>query len=176
VIAALVLRREEEGRGLMRRSWWWLVALSAFVGGAFLFGSPEPAEADFSECTISELGKYVQSDAALNLRLVALAAIRRREDSTVDGELVALTASKDLRVAVYSCTALGQRKTAGSKAALFGVLKNTGRSEEVRLAAMTAIATHFKTSLDLPELWKVAKDDAALTARYNLLKSRVYGL
>ncbi len=160
----------------MRRSWWWLVALSAFVGGAFLFGSPPPAAADLSECSISELGKYIQSDAALNLRLVALADLRRREGSTVDGELTALTASKDLKVAVYSCTALGQRKTATSKAKLLGVLKNTSRSKEVRLAAMTAIATHFKTSLDLPELWKVAKDDAALTARYNLLKSRVYGL
>ena len=160
----------------MRRSLVWLALLILFVGSAFLFGSPKPASADFADESVSDLAKYVQSGAALNLRLMALEALRKKTGTTVDGELLSVARGSDFRIAIYATTALGKRKTSTSKAKLKAVLENTSLKKEVRMAAMNAIAAHFKTSGDLTYLWSKAASDADLKARYYWLKQHVYGM
>ncbi len=160
----------------MRRSLLWFAVLILLVGSAFLFGSPKPAAADFADESVSDLAKYVQSGAALNLRLMALEALRKKTGTTIDGELLAIAKGTDFRMAVYSCTALGKRKTSTSKAQLKKVLENTKLKKEVRMAAMNAIAVHFKTSVDLTYLHSKAGSDQDLKARYLWLKKHIYGM
>ncbi len=75
-----------------------------------------------------------------------------------------------------SSTSLGKRRSAASKAALRKVLENTKLKKDVRMAAMNAIAVHFKTSSDLTYLWSKASSDADLKARYYWLKKNVYNM
>ena len=160
----------------MRRSLLWFAALILLVGSAFLFGSPKPASADFADRSVSDLVKYVQSGNALNLRLCALQTLVDSEGSTVDAELLAIAKGSDFRMAVYATTALGKRKTSTSKAQLKKVLENTNLKKDVRMAAMNAIAVHFKTSIDLTYLQSKAGSDQDLKARYLWLKKHVYGM
>ena len=44
------------------------------------------------------------------------------------------------------------------------------------MAAMTAIAVHFKTSSDLTYLWSKASSDQEMKARYYWLKQHVYNM
>jgi len=160
----------------MRRSLLWFVVLILLVGSAFLFGSPKPASADFADQSVSDLAEYVQSGAALNLRLMALEALRKETGTTVDGELLAIAKGTEFRIAIYATTALGKRKTSSSKAQLKKVLENTKLKKEVRMAAMNAIAVHFKTSVDLTYLQSKASSDKDLKARYLWLKKHIYGM
>ena len=98
------------------------------------------------------------------------------EGTTVDAELLAIAKGSDFRMAVYATTALGKRKTSTSKAKLKAVMENTKLKKDVRLAAMNAIAVHFKTSGDLTYLWSKASSDTDLKARYYWLKQHVYGM
>lgn len=159
----------------MRASLWWFAALIVLVGAALVLGSPKPAEADFADQSVSDLAKYVQSGNALNLRLLALEQLRLKTGTSVDDELLAIAKGSDFRIAIYSCTALGKRKTSTSKTKLKAVLENTSLNKEVRMAAMNAIAVHFKTSSDLTYLWSRASSDTDLKARYEWLKKNVYG-
>ena len=160
----------------MRRSLVWFAVLIVLVGSAMLLGSPKPASADFADQSVSDLAKYVQSGAALNLRLCALQTLVDSEGSTVDAELLAIAKGSDFKMAVYATTALGKRKTSTSKAQLKKVLENTSLKKDVRMAAMNAIAIHFKTSIDLTYLQSKAGSDQDLKARYLWLKKHVYGM
>ena len=160
----------------MRTSLMWLSALILVIGSALLFGSQRPAAADFSDRSVSDLAKYVQSGNALNLRLCALQTLVDSEGSTVDAELLAIAKGSDFKMAVYATTALGKRKTSTSKAQLKKVLENTSLKKDVRMAAMNAIAIHFKTSIDLTYLQSKAGSDQDLKARYLWLKKHVYGM
>ena len=83
----------------MRTSLMWLSALILVIGSALLFGSQRPAAADFSDRSVSDLAKYVQSGNALNLRLCALQTLVDSEGSTVDAELLAIAKGSDFKMA-----------------------------------------------------------------------------
>ena len=160
----------------MRRSFLWFAALIVLIGSALVLGSNRSAVADFSDQSISDLGKYVQTGSAINLRLMALEQLRKKTGTTVDSELLAIAKGSDFKMAVYATTALGKRKTSTSKAKLQAVLENTKLKKEVRMAAMNAIAVHFKTSIDLTYLKAKAGSDQDLMARYSWLKQHVYNM
>jgi hypothetical protein len=166
---------KRKGASPMRRSLPWFAALIVLIGAALVFGSQRPATANFSDDSVSDLAKYVQSGNATNLKLCALQRLVESEGSTVDDELLAIAKGSDFKMAVYSTTALGKRRSASSKSNLKKVLENTSLNKEVRMAAMNAIAVHFKTSSDLTYLWSKASSDADLQARYQWLKKNVYG-
>ena len=154
------------------------LGLTAVVLTAVVFAvlvTNRPATADFSDKSVAELSKFVTSGAAVNLRLCALDALRRKVSSAIDDELVKIANGSDLRIAIYSTTSLGKRKTTTSKAKLLSLLANTKVKKDVRMAAMTAVAVHFKNSGDLDTLYDEAKSDSDLKAHYLWLKSNVYG-
>ena len=161
---------------LTRTSVPWLLMLLFITGVVVLGLSEKPASADFSDESISDLARYVQSGNALSLRLMALEELKNKTGTTVDDELLAIAKGSDFRMAVYATTALGKRKTSTSKAKLKMVLENSKLKKDVRMAAMTAIAVHFKTSIDLTYLWSKASSDQELTARYYWLKQHVYNM
>ena len=88
----------------MQRSLWWFAALIVLIGAALVCGSPRSAKADFSDRSVSDLGKYIQSGAALNLRLCALQTLVEAKGSTADAELLAIAKGSDFRMAVYATT------------------------------------------------------------------------
>jgi hypothetical protein len=154
------------------------LGLTAVVLTAVVFAvlvTNRPAAADFTDKTVAELSSFITSGASLNLRLMALDAMRKKSSTAIDDELVKIAKGSDLRIAIYSATALGKRKTTTSKSKLLSLLADTKVKKDVRMAAMTAVAVHFKDSGDLDDLYDEAKSDSDLKAHYLWLKSNVYG-
>jgi len=152
------------------------VALAALLG---LFAKAPPvAEAglatDLAKESLSSLVKYVRSGRPTNLKLLALEQLRLSDVSGVDTELRKIAEDGDLRIAIYATTFIGKRKTSGSKGALKTLVENGKVRKEVRQAAMTAVATHFKDADDLTWMWTEAQDNAVLKAHYLWLKRYVY--
>ncbi len=128
---------------------------------------------NFAERSVSSLTAYVQSSAALNLRLVALEALRRKDGSTDD--LAALVKGADVPLAVYAASALGRQATEDARSALKDLVTESKAATEARKAAMSALAVHFKSESDLAWLAEQTADHAALKAHCTWLQSRVYG-
>ena len=161
-----------------------VVILAALVvGGAaglawFLF-RPVPAEAglasDFEEQSVSDLAAYVQGPAAIGLRLMALEALRKKTDSGVDDALTTIARGQDLRIAIHASTALGKQKSSSSKSALRDLVTDDKLDSAVRMAAMTAIAVHWKDADDLEWLESKAGTDSRLSGHAVWLKTAIYG-
>ena len=152
-----------------------LLAVS-LLGGAWLLFRPAPAEAglssDFAAASVTDLRDYVEGRASLNLRLMALDALRRKTDSGVDDALGAIAGGTDLRVAIMSTTALGKRR---SKSVLLDLVTDEKLAKEVRMAAMTAVAVQWKDPDDLEWLVSKAGTDSVLSGHAEWLESHVYG-
>ena len=153
-----------------------LLLASGVAGLLWLAASGGPAAAgtasDFGKAANSELVKYVQGGAALNLRLMALEALRKKSGST--SELVTIARGDDLAIAVYGCAALGRQKTSDAKTALKDLVTSTKLGTEVRKAAMSAIAAHWKEAEDLKWFEKQTGSDSALKSHGEWLGTCVY--
>jgi len=144
------------------------------AGGVCFFAlRPEPAEAGFTSEEVDDLVSFLGGDAAFNRKLMALDALRKKAD--VEDKLEALAEGKDVKLAVFTTTALGKMKTAAAKSNLKDLVKSTTLSKDVRKSAMTAIAVHFKDSSDLTFLESETASDSDLKAYCAWLKTNVYG-
>lgn len=145
----------------------------AAVAALILSPGEEAAEAGFETEDLSELLAYVKSDAAWNLRLCALEAMQKKSGS--EEKLSDLAAEGDVRLAVYACTFLGRKKSTEAKARLKSVLESTSLDIEVRKAAMTAIAAHWKDTGDRSYLASKASGNSVLEGHKAWLDRKVYG-
>jgi hypothetical protein len=153
--------------------------LSLFLVGVTLclVLQPEPAQASLSSKKVSELVDYVgDDDVALSLRLVALEVLRKKTDSTVEGELEKLATGSEFTIAVFATTALAKKKTTSAKKRLKGILTSTKLKKDVRKSAMAAMAAQFKSRSDLTYMQTVTASDSDLKAFCQWLKTNVYGL
>ena len=130
--------------------------------------------ADLAEYSVTDLRKYVQSEAAGNLKLLALEILRKSSDAGVEDELVTIARGTDLRMAVAASTTLGRRKVSASKGALEDLVTDRDLGTEVRMAAMTAIAVHWKDADDLEWLESKASTDSRLSGHAAWLKIAIY--
>jgi hypothetical protein len=140
-----------------------LLAATVLAGALFLFPGG-PAEAGFTSESTEDLVDYVKSDAALNLRLMALDAIRKKSESGIETELEKIAKGKDTVIAVYACTTLGRKKSSKAKTALQAIVEDTKLGKEVRKGAMSAIAVHWKSSSDLTWLQSKTSSDSVRNA------------
>jgi hypothetical protein len=90
------------------------------------------AEAGFTSESKDALVKYLESDAAFNLKLMALDALRKKTSSGIEDELEDLAAGDDLPLAIYATTALGKKKTSDAKASLKWDLRREDGRDFVR--------------------------------------------
>ena len=151
--------------------------LCLFLAGGigFVVFQPEPVEAGFTSEEVEDLVEYVSdSGVSLNLRLVALEALRKKTDSGVEAELEKLAKGDDFRIAVYSCTALGKRKSSGAKSRLKTLVSTTTLKTDVRKSAMTAIAVHFKSTADLTWMESETASDSKLKSHCAWLSTYIY--
>lgn len=145
------------------------------VGGLVLLVLPrEQAEAGFTSEATKDLVKYAKSGAALNLRLQALEAIRKRNETGIEAELESLARGSDRVLAVYSCTTLGRKNTTAAKSSLKALFESGSTDKMVRKSAMTAIAVHWKDADDLSYFDSKTTGDSDLRAHYLFLKSKIY--
>jgi hypothetical protein len=134
--------------------------------------APRPAEADEE----SEKWKGVAlSDVGVNQRLMALEVLRQKGGTSATDALAAVAADGDLAVAAAACAQLGRLETSASKGKLKALLEDTSRAVEVRIAAASAIAEHWKDSGDESYLETESEGNATLEAHVAVLKARVYG-
>jgi hypothetical protein len=153
-----------------------LLLVGGVAGVVWLAVSGGPAAAgtasDLAKSDDADLVKYVQGGAALNLRLLAVEVLRKRDDST--GSLVEIVKGSDLATAAYGCAALGRQGSSDAKAALQDLVTNTKLGTEVRKAAMSAIAAHWKEAEDLKWFEKQTGSDSALKSHCEWLGTCVY--
>ena len=133
--------------------------------------APGPALADPE---VADLEKVALSDVALNQRLAALEALKALGSSSALDALEAIAGKGDLPVAAAACAQLGRAGTSASKGRLKALLEDTGLAVEVRIAAASCIAEHWKDSGDLSYLESKCDSDEDLKAHAAVLKSRVY--
>jgi len=159
-----------------------MVVLSALVvavggGGLRLLFEPPPARAgtaaESGDRSVSDLTSFVQSSAALNLRLMALETLRR-QDGVTDA-LAGLAKGKDPALAAFAATALGRQGTSEARSALRDLVTESTASTEARKAAMSALAVHFGSQSDLDWLTEQTAGDAVLKAHGAWLSRRACG-
>ncbi len=152
-----------------------LAGAGVILAAVFLAPSSREAEAGYSSDTVKELVSYLEGDAAFNLKLQALDALRKKTDTGVESDLEKLAKGDDVKLAIFVTTALGKKGTADAKKKLKSLLENGDLDIKVRIGAMSAIAYHWKDSGDLTYLEKKSKGNTTLSSRYAWLKKHVYG-
>jgi len=150
--------------------------LVAILGTAtLLVVQPKEAQAGFRSEDTEDLVAYLEGDAALNLKLMALDALRRKTESGIEADIDGVARGDDLRLALFATTALGKKGTSTAKTKLKGIVEDGELTKKLRKMAMTAIAVHFKNSDDLTYLESKSKSDSELKDHYKWLKKHVYG-
>lgn len=132
-----------------------------------------PVEAGFGSAELNDLVAYVKGGHADNLRLQALAAIGKLEGA--EDALDSIARGGDTRMAIYACTRLGRVKSSAAKGVLKALVTDTKAKTSTRVAAMTAIAVHWRSSSDLEWLKEKTESDSALSAHATWLERTVYG-
>jgi len=153
-----------------------LFALLGAVAVQSILSSPPAAEAAAAgspTAGLSDLARYVEGRAALNLRLVALETLRRTSGST--DQVVAIARGSDLAIAAYACSALGRTGSPDAKQALKDLVTNDTIGVEVRKAAMSAFAAHWRTTGDRDWLEDEVGSHPALGSHFEWLESHVDG-
>ena len=164
-------------RGIRRVGIWGMENVLALCGvlvlviGATHF---EVGSARADDEAVDELKQVALSDVALNQRLLALEALKEKGSDAALEALAAIAERGDLRIAVAACAQLGRVKSSGSKDELKAVLEKSSLGVNVRIAAASAIAEHWKDSGDMSYLEDKCRSNDALKAHYVELKTRVY--
>lgn len=151
------------------------VASVAVAGALALLSPVDEAEASFTSDSVKELTAYLQGGHALNLKLMALDALRQKSDTGVESAIETIAKGKDARLAVYATTQLGKKGTETARTKLKGLVMNSGLKSAVRKSAMTAIALSWKASADLSWLKENTASDAALKGHCSWLETNVFG-
>ena len=146
------------------------VFLVAGYGTTFL--KSRPAQADEA---VDKLVQVALSDVSLSQRLLALEALKVDGGESAVAGLKKIAEEGDLHVAAAACAQLGRTKSSGSKTGLKALLADTDLSNEVLIAAASAIAEHWKDRGDKGYLEDKSEGNETLEAHYAVLKTRVYG-
>ncbi len=150
-----------------------ILAVFLVVGYGTTFLKPRPAQADEA---VDILKSVALSDLAMEDRLMALEELQLKGGSAARTALVEIAGKADLPVAMAACAQLGRIRTSDSKGNLKTLLEDTKGRDEVRLAAATCIALHWKDSGDISYLEVKCSGNTKLSAQLAEIKSRVYGL
>lgn len=149
-----------------------ILAVFLVVGYSLSLLKPGPAQADEA---VDILKSVALSDVAMEDKLCALEELKEKGSSAARAALVEIAEKAELRVAMAACAQLGRVKSSDSKGDLKGLLEDGGNRIEVRLAAATGIATHWKDSGDISYLEGKCSGNTKLSAHLTEVKSRVYG-
>ena len=147
--------------------------LFSFLGAGYGLSLLSPGLAS-ADPAVEDLKSVALSDVALNQRLAALEALKEVGSTSALDALEAIAGKGDLPVATAACAQLGRAQTSASKGRLKALLEDSGLAVEVRIAAASCIAEHWKDSGDLSYLESKCDSDEDLKAHAAVLKSRVY--
>jgi hypothetical protein len=150
-----------------------IVSILLFIAAGLLLPLLRPAPAQADE-EVDGLKNVALSDVALNQRLAALEALKVLGSSGAMDALEEVASRGPLPVAAAACAQLGRANTSASKGKLKALLEDTGLAVEVRIAAASCIAEHWKDSGDLSYLESKCASNEDLRAHAAVLKSRVY--
>jgi hypothetical protein len=149
----------------------WMAAFLLLSWGTTFLGA-RPVAADE---TCDKWKQVALSSVGLGQRLQAVDELRKVGGSSALVALEDVARTGDLKIASAACAALGRAKSSSSKDVLKDLLEDTSLSTNVRIAAASCIAVHWKDSGDESYLDSKSEGNAALAAHVEVLKSKVYG-
>ena len=149
-----------------------LVAGFLLLTWATTLFAPRPAAADE---TTDKWKQVALSSVGLGQRLAAVEELRDIGSASALAALEDIARDGDLRVGTAACAALGRVESASSKDCLKTLLEDEALSTNLRIAAASCIAEHWKDAGDESYLEEKSEGNTALAAHVEVLKSKVYG-
>ena len=148
----------------------WMAAFLLLAWGTTFLG-PRPVAADE---TCDKWKQVALSSVGLGQRLAAVEELRKVGSSSALAALEDVARAGDIQIASAACAALGRVESSDSKDCLRALLEDGNLSTNVRIAAASCIAEHWKDDSDISYLESNCTGDA-LDAHCEVLKSKVYG-
>ena len=148
-----------------------LMAAVLLLGWGTTFLGPRPAAADE---TCDKWKQVALSSVGLGQRLAAVEELRDIGSASALTALEDVARTGDIQIASAACAALGRVESSDSKDCLKALLEDGNLSTNVRIAAASCIAEHWKDDGDISYLESKCTGDA-LDAHCEVLKSKVYG-